>query len=412
VTGNSGPLGSSDYYTAKYAAANGALLWQRWYSFGPNDVPYAIAVDSVGNVVVTGSSRGFRGADYATIKYAASDGSQVWVIRYDGPARTNDVPNAVAVDSSGDVIVTGSSAGFFNSRTNSDIYTAKYASGNGALIWERRFNGPGNADDGANALAVDSNGDVVIAGYAGWTNVNGYAAKYAASDGSLIWGKYFTNGRLNGVAVDGNNNVVVTGYSSNGTNDDYYTAKYAADGTLLWEQRYNSSANRQDQAFAVKIDAQGNAIITGTSHNGNNDDYYTAKYAGGNGSLLWEARYNGPANGPDVMLTKSSLAIGPNGMMAITGSSDGNFLPATTISEYATVVYFDPVSPVSIEKVPGYVRITFTGSPGYSYEIERAPEVSGPWNVIAARNTPIDTLIGYIDTNAPPGQAFYRVSRR
>jgi len=62
------------------------------------DETYAIAVDGSGNVYVTGYSEGENTyADYATVKYD-SDGNQLWVARYDGPASGDDYANALAVD--------------------------------------------------------------------------------------------------------------------------------------------------------------------------------------------------------------------------------------------------------------------------------------------------------------------------
>jgi len=94
----------------------------------------------------------------------------------------------------------------------------------------------------------------VVAGYS-YPETNGdfYTAKYAGANGSLLWEKRSEGGRT--VAVDSSGNVMVTGYSY-GTNsiEDYYTAKYAAaDGALLWEKRYNSSANGEDQAYALAV---------------------------------------------------------------------------------------------------------------------------------------------------------------
>jgi len=86
------------------------------------------------------------------------------------------------------------------------------------------------------------------------------------------------------MAVDGSGNVVVTGSSNNGTNDDYYTAKYAAaDGALLWEKRYNGPVNGTDDAFAIAVDGNGNVVVTGESIGSTNGvnfnwDFYTAKY--------------------------------------------------------------------------------------------------------------------------------------
>jgi hypothetical protein len=185
---------------------------------------------------------------------------------------------------------------------------------------------------------------------------------------------------------------LVTGSSYNGTNADYYTAKYAAaDGALLWEQRYNGPSNRTDEATAVVVDGSGNVVVAGYSENGTNSDYCTAKYAATNGALLWEKRYTGGS--------ASSLALGPNGMVAVTGTSSG---------DYATVVYWENLPPVSVELVPTGVRIRFTGVPGHSYTIERAPAVTGPWTTLATPSAPLGGLIEYADTNAPAASAFYR----
>ena len=47
----------------------------------------------------------------------------------------------MAVDGSGNVVVTGSS---YTSAFNADYYTAKYAAADGALLWQQRYNGPDN----------------------------------------------------------------------------------------------------------------------------------------------------------------------------------------------------------------------------------------------------------------------------
>jgi streptogramin lyase len=85
------------------------------------DSAKAIAVDSSGNVYVTGTSSGATD-DYATIKYN-TNGKQLWVKRYNGPADSFDGAYAIAVDSSGNVYVTGWSYGLDGT---SDMATIKY----------------------------------------------------------------------------------------------------------------------------------------------------------------------------------------------------------------------------------------------------------------------------------------------
>jgi hypothetical protein len=63
------------------------------------------------------------------------------------------------------------------------------------------------------------------------------------------------------------------------------------------------------------------------------------------------------------------------------------------------------LSPVSI--ADGW-RLQFTGTPGYTYHIQRAPEVSGPWTDLGLIVAPDDGLFSFNDTNVPAARAFYR----
>ncbi len=60
---------------------------------------------------------------------------------------------------------------------------------------------------------------------------------------------------------------------------------------------------------------------------------------------------------------------------------------------------------VAIDLVP---RLRFTGVPGCTYDVQRAPTVTGPWTTISSIIAPASGLIEYADASAPPGQSFYR----
>ena len=151
-------------------------------------------------------------------------------------------------------------------------------------------------------------------------------------------------------------------------------------GLCFGSKRYNGPANSGDQARSVEVDSAGNVVVTGSSYGITGYDYYTAKYAAADGALLWEKRYNGPAKGND---TAYSLALGPNGMVAVTGSSDGNFGPGFT-PDYATVVYRENLPAVAIARLAnGSVRVTAQISKCRNYFLEASIDLKN-WTTVAS----------------------------
>src|SRR6266496_2166566 len=146
----------------KYSGA-GAVLWTNRYN-GPangDDIAQAVAVDGSGNIFATGSSQGIgsgnlfvtgyslgesKNYNYATIKYSNA-GAPLWTNLYHTMATFFSYPNALAVDSVGNVFVTGIDG------------TVAYSNA-GLLLWVNR----GLSGDG---IVVDGSGNVVVAGYSG-----------------------------------------------------------------------------------------------------------------------------------------------------------------------------------------------------------------------------------------------------
>jgi hypothetical protein len=311
-------------------------LWVQRYD-GPghgNDFANAVAVDSAGNAIVTGQSQNGNGDyDFYTAKYASGDGTLLWERRYDSLYHLDDVATAVAVDSAGNVAVTGYSADAGPAGSldlSTEFYTAKYSATDGHVIWARR--GPGSAGYGYNPIkvAVDSAGNVVITGHgAGSIGGGYYTAKYAASDGQLLWEQHHANDPGDwsaGVVIDNSDNVIVTGTSIVGPYPGrltVYTVKYAAvDGRLLWE-RYDTPSGR-NAADGLAVDPEGNIVVVAGAYDPSAPApeltffYYTAKCAEADGHLLWTQQYLTPSGGPAL------VAVDSSGNVAVSAASPNN----------------------------------------------------------------------------------------
>lgn len=399
-------------FVAKYAAEDGAIVWATQLEGGGRDMK----LDASGNVLVTGWVQRFPwGSEYYTAKLDA-EGKLLWQRRYHGATSDYDEAAGLAVDGAGNVIVTGTTKTGTHGNYLGDYYTAKYSATDGSLLWEHRYDGPGHDDDVASGIAIDTHGNVVVTGtsVAGRTAANDknydiYTAKYAAADGALLWERRYNgyNGYddARGIAVDASGNVLITGTSRGGAGS-IYTAKYAAkDGALLWDRHAGGIPyHYYHGGMAVTLDASGNVLVTGSSDGegapNSDSDYYTAKYASIDGAVLWEKRFAGSGGTYDY---PSGLAVGPGGVVAVTGSSG---------FDLTTVVYRETLPPISLGLAPNGVLLHFTGESGLTYRIERTVSLNGPWSTIAAATAPMGGKIEYLDTDPLPGSAFYRASEQ
>jgi uncharacterized delta-60 repeat protein len=298
ITGNSG----SDCATIKFNTS-GTEEWAVPRT-GPNlsnEQPKAMALDPAGNLYVAGrSQRPFTNSDYSLIKYDP-DGVEQWVAAYNGPDSSSENVNAIAVDVSGNIYLTGRSD---VNRAGSDWATIKYTT-DGVEQWVARFNGPGNSSDMANDLTVDESGNVYVTGYATSAvsayNLDFTTIKYNAS-GVEQWVSYYEGPGESGddaraITLDDSGNVYVTGPSAGAAGDhDYATIKYNNDGVERWVSRYNGPGNSTDVPVDIVVDNLRNVVVSGGSKgDGTNNDFATVQY-NSKGIEQWANRHNGSGN--------------------------------------------------------------------------------------------------------------------
>ncbi len=343
--GQRGPQ-STDYATVAYNAATGAQLWASRYnapgkSGGPVGGAKSVVVSPGGDkVFVTGISAGVgSGPDYATVAYSAATGKQLWVSRYNGPGNGQEImfpggPQNLAVSRDGTrVFVTGGSKG---TGPGFDAATVAYNAATGQQLWVSRSHGP--AGGGGIAVAVSPSGGTVFV--TGGSEGAGSGSDYAtiacnAATGKQLWASHY-NGPGNrddaafAVAVSpGGRTVFVTGnsYGTAATGEDYATIAYnAATGTRLWLQRYNGPASRGDNAWGMAVSPNG-ATVYVTGHDPQDGSGATIAYNTSTGAQLWVTRHTG--------YNPTGVAVSPDGATVfVAGYSHGG-----PVGGYVTVAY-------------------------------------------------------------------------
>jgi len=312
-----------------------ALSWvQIFHGPAADDTATAIAVNTNGDVFVTGGSmttNGYPDYDYATIKYS-STGLPLWTNFYDGTGNSYDMPAAMGLDSKGNVFVTGVSYGLPIS--GPDFLTLAYSS-NGLPLWTNRYNGSDFFTDEATGLAVDSNDNVCVIGYSG----TAYALIKYSNAGLPLWTNFLTGPGSEPVAnaviaIDSNNNLLIAGAALGADSYTHYeTAKYSSAGAPMWTNFYVGPGNYMDTPRAVAVDKNGNTFVTGSSWGtGTGYDFATIAYSSA-GIPLWTNRYNGPGNDWDGA---TAIALDINGNVFVTGYSP---LRPGGPPHYTTVAY-------------------------------------------------------------------------
>ncbi len=189
----------ADGFVAKVDGQNGELIW--WSQPGTEqfDAIDSLAIDDAGNVLVAGHTEGALGGiaqgngDVVLGKLDGSDGTPLWWAQYG--SSEFDTAYDIAVDAAGDFFVVGYSSGDFEgiaSRGAEDAFVTKHSGDDGAMIWSSTIGT--DATDMARAVAVDSEGDIYVAGdtegAVGGANAGAldvFVSKRGGQDGQSLW---------------------------------------------------------------------------------------------------------------------------------------------------------------------------------------------------------------------------------
>jgi hypothetical protein len=356
-------LGSPDLPPAMDGGSlGGQSLWSKQYGGPESDHGMSVALDSNGNIYITGVYRNlvdfgggtlpsFLGNNIFIASFTAS-GAHRWSKGFGGS--DTESGSAVAVDGNNNVYLTGhfrASVNFGGTAATSagldDIFLMSFTS-SGTQRWVQTFGGGGN--DVGNAVVVDSSNNLYLLssfqqtvsfGSSSFTTggLTDSALVSFTSTGGFRWAKQLgasgtTVGRS---AALGGGYLYIAGSFYNDTNlggalltskgaEDAFLASYSLAGAHRWSMQLGGKSDERGSALAA--DVAGNTYLTGefsgTTNLGGSalvatgvDDIFLASYSS-TGSHRWSKGFGGASYNEGL-----SIAVGKNGAVYFTGDFQG-----------------------------------------------------------------------------------------
>jgi uncharacterized delta-60 repeat protein len=328
-------------YLIEKRNASGDVLWRKIFGAsgaGPDEVKQVV-LDAQGNVYVTGYANNFgAGNDFWTMKFNPA-GDTLWTRSYnDSNFNQYDQANSLAIDANGNVVVAGESDSDVSSITNDDFLVVKYDA-NGNLLWNRRFNDAGNTTDRAEKVVIDASNNIYVAGRSNNGTDDDYCLIKYNGAGTQQWIQFVDFGgtdRATDMDLDASGNVYVTGRRSNGNDDDYCTVKYNAQGTLQLTAVFDFVED--DRAEAIDVASDGSFVVTGRSDSNPtavlNYDIYTVKY-NAQGTQVWAKSFAGSGGGDDWGV---DVQLSASGKVLVAGFADAD-ASANVSTDFIALAY-------------------------------------------------------------------------
>ncbi len=291
-----------------------------------------------------------------------------------------DVGYGIALDSSGNAYVTGTTASLNFPTTGGqttlgggrDIFVTKLNPSGTAFIYSV-FLGGGNLDR-ATGIAVDSSGDAYLSGYTSSTdfpttsgafqvtnagNTDAFLTKLDPTGTALVYSTYLGGSGIDygrAVAVDASGDAFITG-STQSTDfptvnalqvgldggADAFVAEFDPNGAALLYSTYLGGSGA-DEGLAIALDGSGNPYIAGYTFSSNfptqnafqstlsgASDAFVAEINPGTSSLVFSTYLGG--SGSD---SAQSIALDSVGSIYLTGSTASNNFPGTTATGQTT----------------------------------------------------------------------------
>ncbi len=264
------------------------------FVFG-DDYARAMVLLADGKILVAGSA--YSGSHNFALARYNPDGSLDATFDGDGKLTTDfsggtDIAFDVALQADGKILVAGEAT----VASNVDFGLARY-NADGSL--DTTFSGDGKLTtdfsagyDHASGLALQSDGKIILAGYAYGATMNDFAlARYTANgdldttfdgDGKLVTDFAGGSDLAKDITLQPNGKIVVAG-NATGASSDFALARYNPDGSL--DSAFDGdgllmtdNAGYPDYAYTIVLLPNGEIVIAGYTGNGTDYDFAVLRY--------------------------------------------------------------------------------------------------------------------------------------
>jgi uncharacterized delta-60 repeat protein len=393
-------------------------------SFLDPDKANAVVLQPDGKIVAAGFA--FNGAknNFALARFA-TNGALDTSFHTNGMLTTsigasNDIANAVAVQADGKIIAAGS----VHNGSNNDVGIVRYQT-NGAIDLSYDFDGKvvlalGSGNDVANAIVLQPDGKAVVAGSTfNGANEDLFIARFATNgaldstfngNGVVFVPFGSSNEVANAIAIQSDGKILAAGYTFNGSNTDFAIVRLNTNGVLDVTFDGDGKVTTQvgtnnDVATAIAIQTNGKILVTGYSLNGaNTNDFAAVRYLT-NGAIDTAYGTNGKVtveiSGNDLAFSAAQDSLG---RIVMAGQSDGIF--------GVTRLLDDPYLQIlSINRSPTQISLRGLGIPGVMHTLHVSQTLmNGSFTPLAPVMTDAAGQWQYDDANGTDPERFYRLS--
>ena len=441
--GSAGCCGLTDSFITKFSPDGTVILFSTYFGGSGFDAANGLAVDNSGNVIIVGftssADLGTKNAYQATL-HGTLDG---FVAKF-GPTgaflygtflggNDYDSATAVAVDSLGNMFITGRSQSYDFPKSNAyqptlkgrvNAFLTKIAPDGASLIFSTYLGGIN--DNVGTSLALGQDGSIYLSGWTEATNfptttnafqpsapspfsTSAFVTRFAASGANLIYSTYLSGtaqiSQAYGIDVDTAGAAYISGSTTigfpiknaargtfTGLGSNQFLTKLSADGTALVYSTYLGDVSNPDRQSAVRVDATSNATVVGRTSSSDfptlaafrpstfgNDDGFVTKF-NTSGAIVFSSFLGGNSND-----RATSIALDSAGNTYIAGSTSSSDFPRTATRFVETpfiVKITGPVIsvPVTFNTVPVGLNVlvdgavvttpnTFQWAPGVTHQI-------------------------------------------